>query len=328
MRAANLQYLRCPRCQKSLELRDVEACQGDRIESGQLLCAPCQQKYPIVRGIPRFVPNENYASSFGLQWSIHAKTQYDSYSGLKISQERFFNETRWPRRLAGETILEVGSGSGRFTEQAASTGAFVVSMDYSFAVEANYQANSLKENVLIVQADMFQMPFPRDFFDKLFCLGVLQHTPDPKKAFLTLPPLLRTGGELVVDVYRKSFLATRLSAKYWLRPFTRKMAPERLYDLSRKWVDLLWPWCALLRKIPKLGPAINSRLLAVVDHSGLGLTGDLLKEWAYLDTFDMLAPRYDLPQRIEAVRQWFQEAGLHGIEVNNGYNGIEGRGKR
>ena len=68
-------------------------------------------------------------------------------------------------------MLEVGSGAGRFTEQAASTGAFVVSMDYSAAVDANYQSNGTKPNVLIVQGDVYQMPFRRSSFDKLFCFA-------------------------------------------------------------------------------------------------------------------------------------------------------------
>ena len=53
----------------------------------------------------------------------------------------------------------------------------------------------------------------------------------------------------------------------------------------------------------------------------------MLKEWAYLDTFDMLAPRYDIPQTLRTVRGWFSEAGLTEVEVEFGYNGIQGRGK-
>src|SRR5205814_4097766 len=141
----------------------------------------------------------------------------------------------WPRELSGELILEVGSGSGRFTEQAASTGAFVVSLDYSYAVEANYSSNGAKENVLIVQGDIYAMPFPRGYFDKVFCLGVLQHTPDVHKAFLALPPMLKPGGELVVDVYKRTFFRTYLSTKYYARRFTRKMDPEHLYRFTRRW---------------------------------------------------------------------------------------------
>lgn len=327
MRETDLQYLVCPRCRADLVISSVDDRKGADLHTAQLSCLDCQAGYPVVGGVPRFVPKESYASSFGLEWTLHAKTQYDSYTGLKASEKRFFEETRWPRDLSGQVVLEVGSGSGRFTEQANSTGAFVVSMDYSYAVEANYQSNGGKANVFIVQADVYQMPFRPGSFDKLFCFGTLQHTPDVRSAFLALPPMLKTGGELVVDVYRKTFFSTVLQTKYYVRPLTRKMDPERLYRLTKKWVDFMWPLCGVIRKIPRIGPSLNWRLL-VADDSPLGLEGDLLKEWTYLNTFDMLSPRYDSPQTIPTMRKWFAEAGLTEIEVSYYYNIIVGRGKR
>ena len=44
------------------------------------------------------------------------------------------------------------------------------------------------------------------------------------------------------------------------------------------------------------------------------------------DLFDMLSPAYDFPQTISSVRSWFEKAQLIRVEVNFGYNGIEGRG--
>ena len=98
------------------------------------------------------------------------------------SEQRFFGETGWPRDMAGELILEVGSGSGRFNEQAARTGATVVSLDYSYAVDANNASNGARNNVLIVQADVFAMPFRPRSFDRVFCFGMLQHTPRVPRA--------------------------------------------------------------------------------------------------------------------------------------------------
>jgi len=308
-------------------MRSIEQRTEAGVVDGQLACVGCATDYPIVRGIPRFVPSENYAASFGLEWTLHAKTQYDSYSGLPLSRQRFFEETRWPVRLDGQLILEVGSGSGRFTEQAAATGAFVVSMDYSNAVDANYRSNGNQPNVLIVQGDIYHMPFRPGTFDNLFCFGMLQHTPDVHGAFRGLPSMLKPGGELVVDVYKKTFFASGLGTKYYVRWLTRHMDPDRLYRFTKRWVDTLWPLCSLIRKIPRIGPSINWRLL-VADYSAVGLAGDMLKEWAYLDTFDMLSPRYDSPQTLATVRRWFAEAGLTEIDVQYGYNGIEGRGKR
>jgi SAM-dependent methyltransferase len=309
-----------------LALAAVERHREAEIETGQLTCPGCAAAYPILGGVPRFVPLENYAASFGLEWRRHARTQYDSYTGLKLSETRFFEETRWPRDLSGQLVLEVGSGAGRFTEPAAATGALVVSLDYSQAVEVNYQANGGRPNVLILQASVYEMPFYPGTFDKLFCFGMLQHTPNPPQAFAALPPLLKPGGELVVDVYKRTFFATFLATKYYVRFLTRRLEPQRLYRFTRKWVDFWWPLCRVISKVPKIGNSLNWRLL-VADYASYGLQGDLLKEWAYLDTFDMLSPRYDLPQTLGTVRRWFREAGLEGVEAHYGYNGIEGRGR-
>lgn len=289
-----------------------------------LSCTRCPAEYPVLEGVPRFVPRDNYASGFGLEWSKHATTQYDSHSGIPASQQRFFSQTHWPDRLLGERILEVGSGSGRFTEQAARTGATVVSLDYSYAVDANYASNGHKDNVLIVQADVFAMPFKKGIFDRVFCFGVLQHTPEPERAFLALPSMLREGGYLCADLYKATIWRKFFQTKYYVRPFTRNMDPEKLYRWVRAWIDFMWPIAGVIRKLPK-GYRINWRLL-VADYSWLGLTGDKLREWAYLDTFDMLAPKFDFPQTIDSVRNWATTAHLAKVEVEYTPHGITVRG--
>jgi SAM-dependent methyltransferase len=327
MRYEHLEHLRCPHCGSRLAAERVARQTADRIEEGELDCTTCDKQYPIVGFIPRFVPSQNYAEGFGLEWTLHSRTQYDSESGIALSERRFFEETRWPRALDGEILVEPGSGSGRFTEYAASTGALVLSLDYSKAVEANYQSNGGRENVLIVQGDVLAMPFPKDYADKLFCFGMLQHTPDPERSFLALVRHLKPGGELVVDVYAKSIKQWLLGTKYWVRPLTRRLPPDRLYCWVRRYVDLMWPVAEVIRRIPRIGPALNWRLL-IADYSSLLSDEQTLKQWAYLDTFDMLAPRYDFPQTIAQVRRWCERAGLANVEVAYGFNGIEARGTR
>jgi SAM-dependent methyltransferase len=318
MRVEHLALLACPRCHGSLLLAAQDG--ADVVVDGELACRECAAKFPIIGGVPRFVPRENYASGFGLEWTTHARTQYDSYSGIPVSEQRFFGQTHWPRELKGELVLEVGSGSGRFTEQAARTGATVVSLDYSYAVDANYASNGARPNVLIVQADVFAMPFRPGVFDRVFCFGVLQHTPDPARAFAALPRALKPGGKLCADIYKATMFRTLFQTKYWVRPFTRKLNPERLYAKVKAWVDFMWPLAGLLRKLPK-GYAINWRLL-VADYSFLGLEGEMLKEWAYLDTFDMLAPRYDRPARIAGFRRLAVDAGQANIEAEYTPHGV------
>jgi SAM-dependent methyltransferase len=325
MRANHLQHLRCPRCQDSLELTETVESEG-RVESGQLRCVNCHIAYPIVRFVPRFVPEANYADSFGLEWNLHARTQYDDSSGVSASEARFFEETGWPQNLDGQVVIEAGSGSGRFTEHALGTGATVLSLDYSRAVEANFTSNGHRENLLLVQGDLFRMPFPRDYADRLFCFGVLQHTPDPKGALRSIAAHVRPGGEIVADIYLKNLAKYVLGTKYWVRPLTRRVEPKKLYRITSRYVDYVWPLAQRLRRIPKIGKSLNWRLL-VGDYSDLIEDDAVLRELAHLDTFDMLSPRYDKPARIRTVRRWCQELGL-AAEVKRGYNGVEIHARR
>src|SRR6185437_5180701 len=98
MHLEHLELLVCPGCHERLTCVQSDAdSAGGRITEGCLSCIACRQEYPVVAGVPRFVPRENYASGFGLEWTKHARTQYDSYSGIPASEQRFFDKTHWPK---------------------------------------------------------------------------------------------------------------------------------------------------------------------------------------------------------------------------------------
>jgi hypothetical protein len=105
------------------------------------------------------------------------------------------------------------------------------------------------------------------------------------------------------------------------------MPPAFLYEAACRYVKLMWPIARLIHRLPH-GRQINWALLIADYRDVYDLNDDMLREWAILDTFDMLSPRYDAPQTLENVREWFRVAGLDAVEVEIGYNGIEGRGKK
>lgn len=328
MKIEHVIHLRCPKCGGELDLNAVETV-ADRVSEGSLVCGQCPASYDVIRSIPRFISgNANYTSAFGFQWNTHYRTQYDSHTNTTVSSDRFFRETRWPRNLSGQTILEVGSGSGRFTEHAVATGAMVVSFDYSTAVEANYRNNGSASNLLIVQASVYEMPFRPGYFDKVLCIGVIQHTPDPEKTFLALPRMLKDGGELVVDVYKRFPLWKQLLVtKYWVRPLTKRVPAERLYHFLDTWIGFWWPITGFVGRVFRTRSL--SWFLLIADYRGVyPLSDRLQREWSLLDSFDMLSPAYDYPQTIATVSQWFSKAGLVDVEIGYGANGIEGRGTR
>jgi SAM-dependent methyltransferase len=309
-----LPLLCCPSCRGDLDLADARDAGGE-VEAGLLRCRACAAEYPVVNGIPRFVPAENYAGSFGYQWNRFPRTQLDSYSGLPITRERFFAQSGWtPEEMRGRVVLDVGCGSGRFAEVALSTGARVVAADYSSAADA-CRANLGGDAALdVVQADVFRLPFRHEAFDFVYCFGVLQHTPDPRRAFLALAAPLRRGGRLAVDVYPKLWM-NLFWPKYWLRPFTRRMNRERLFAVVERMVRWLLPLSRAAGRIPLLGRRLRW-LVPVANYEGIyPLSETQIREWSVLDTFDMLSPAHDHPQSPKTLAAWLAEAGLRDAAV-------------
>jgi len=309
----------CPHCGGALDGRHDAANALEALE-----CRSCQTSFPVVNGIPRFVGSDHYAASFGMQWNRHRRTQLDSHTGLPISRDRVFSTTGWAERLEGERVLEAGSGAGRFTEVLLSTGAHLYSFDYSTAVDANAANHGAAANLTLFQGDIFHIPLQQHAFDKVLCLGVLQHTPDPERAFKSLAAHVRPGGHLVVDLYPKR-LTAMLSWKYVLRPITTRMERERLYRIIERGVDVFLP---LARPLRAIAGRAGVRLLPIAEYAHLGLPPAVNHAWAVLDTFDMYSPAHDHPQTQETLRRWFADLGFRDVHVARGPNGIIGRGWR
>lgn len=313
MKRELLKYLRCPRTGAELAL-EAPVFEGDDVRSGTLR-APAGESFPVHAGIPRFVPPDNYATSFGLQWNHFRRTQLDSYSGVPISRERFFRYSGWrPESMRGKLALDAGCGAGRFAEVALDAGAEVVAVDYSNAVDACKTNLEGRSGLHPVQADIFALPLARESFDFVYSFGVLQHTPDPARAFRSLLDFLKPGGMLAVDVY-PLLLRHVFWSKYWLRPLTRRVAPERLFALVQKSVPALLPVSRAVGSVPLIGRKLRF-LIPVANYEGIyDLTPAQIHEWAVLDTYDMLAPAHDHPQTMRTVRGWLDESALEQAEV-------------
>ncbi|MFI6511256.1 methyltransferase domain-containing protein [Streptosporangium sp. NPDC050855] len=279
-----------------------------------LRCVRCGARYPVDRGIPRFVPRDGYADGFGFQWNRHRLTQLDSHVGMPISRDRLMTASGWSAaELRGRTVLECGSGAGRFTEVLCETGALVTSFDLSGAVHANAASNGRFPNLRLVQASVYEPPFPRESFDFLVCLGVIQHTPDVRRTFTTLLDQLRPGGRFCVDVYAAPVAYPHL--RQLIRPFTRRMPPERLYPLVERAVPRLLPLSMALSSVPGVGQGL-ARLVPVANHRHLGLKdAETMREWSVLDTFDWLSPRYEKPQFRRTIRRWTEDLGLREVSI-------------
>jgi len=289
----------------------------------------------MKQDIPRFVQDEAYTRNFGEQWNRYREVQLDSKNGTTITRDRFFSCTKWTaEELRGKQVLEAGCGAGRFTEILLGLGAEVFAFDYSSAVDACLKNNGPHPRLHVVQADIFRIPFPERSFDYVFCYGVLQHTPNPRGAFLHLVRYMKPGGKISVDCYRRTFRLSRgfrpnrWSSKYLYRWLTARLPVGILRRIVEWYVPRWLPVDDFCGRIPVLRSVVPL-LVPCWNYRGiLPLSAEQRKAWAVLDTFDALSARYDKPQRTEDIRSWFQEAGLADIDIFKGGNGIVGNGRR
>jgi len=321
-----IELLVCPKTGQGLRLEGGSDSSLD-VEEGCLVSEDGQHRYPVLKGIPRFVPQSNYADNFGMQWNHFRQTQLDSHSGVPISTERFWQATGWnPEAMKDQWVLDAGCGAGRFAEVALLAGAKVVALDYSSAVDACYSNLKHHPNLHVVQGDIYELPFAPESFSYVYSLGVLQHTPDVAKAFAALPSMVRGVGYLCTDFYWKRF-RTMMHAKYLFRLFTKHMDQPVLFQWLERWVPSMLALSQGMERVPFIGRGLK-RIFPVADYTGrYPLSDQQLKEWALLDTFDMLAPTYDNPQTAATVRGWFEKAGLVHIEVGH-WGHLVGRGTK
>jgi uncharacterized protein YbaR (Trm112 family) len=323
MKSKLLEILVCPKCKGDLTLQSPDINTDEEIISGILACKSCEETYQIFNGIPRFVPMENYANSFGLQWNLFKSEQVDDQNGFKISEERFYSVTEWEKKwLNGKLILDAGCGAGRFLDIVSKDGAEAVGVDLSNAVDASQINMAGRKNVHLVQASIYELPFRPETFDGCYCIGVVQHTPDPKHTLRCLAEMVRKDGKIGLFIYEKKRW-TLYYAKYLFRPLTTRMKQENLLRLLKISMPILFPLTEVTFRIPYFS-RIFKFLIPVSNYVGdnvstaPGLTLSQRYQWAIMDTFDMFAPAYDQPQTMEEVEATLTDAGISYLRRTKG----------
>lgn len=309
------EYFVDPDTHNSLSL-DVFEHSGDFIESGVFRAESGTKEYPIVRGVPRFVDfkEDNYSRSFGYQWHKWPRVQFESENIGKPMEghtrkmwERIVGFQERNLDLAGQTIVDIGCGAGRFIDVARSKGARVIGIDYSDAVDvaaANFVGDP---DVCICQCDALKLPL-RSNIDGAYSIGVLHHTPSPETGIREAHRILADGGWFSVCVYGKGGYYDFSTVQLWRRFF------KFLWPACRHYPPLLYTYftnfvfrpVALI--IPPLGKAIRI-FFPFVKLPDLN--------WSLLDTFDSVTPSNQSAHESYEVFNWLKNAGFSEIEPTN-----------
>lgn len=316
MREKLLELLACPHCGGDILLAYASKYEEKQIIEGVLSCRKCEREYKVIRGVPRFADLEKIeqdkletAENFGWQWThftqADAKYNEQFLGWLQPVEKEFFKD---------KLVLEGGCGKGRHTSLAAEWGAKeVVGIDLSAAVESAFQATKHLPNAHIVQADIFKLPFKKTF-DYAFSVGVLHHTPDPQRAFVSLAGKVKKGGAISAWIYGAENNEWITSYVNPVREkFTSKMGQPTLYQLS---------------KLPTLGVFLASKLIyKPLDKTALGKRLFYTDYLTHLGTFGwreqhnivfdhLVAPTAFYISKTE-FEDWWKEINAANVEITH-----------
>jgi SAM-dependent methyltransferase len=154
--------------------------------------------------------------NFSYQWK-----RFNKMLPIYEMNHRLYFHPRGKEFFAGKLGLDAGCGTGRHVYYAAKSGAEMVAIDLSEAVGVAYQNTESLENVHVAQADIYDLPFKRDYFDFVESVGVIHILPDPKAAFDELVKRVRPGGEIFIYVYSSNSIVPQ-NRQEAIRMFIRR----------------------------------------------------------------------------------------------------------
>lgn len=267
----------------------------------------------LVEGVYRFIENhQDYAANFGYQWkkwdTILSDSRNSNHQDFK--KNVLLKRTNFDKfDMKDKTILECGCGGGDDTEVLLKFPFKEVhAFDLSRAVERSAKYNK-DSRLVLSQASIFEIPYPDESFDFVFCHRVLQHTPDPELALRKIGKKVKPGGVLFAHSYHDS-KRYRRHFKYKYRFITKKLNVK----IVENFLEIFAPLMHLVNKFlykTRIGKFLAFHFIPLEHVPSYAEFSDAeLLELEKLITFDALTPMYDLPMKWETMKRIVEEEGF------------------
>ena len=183
-------------------------------------------------------------NDFGEEWKKFSIHNDESVKELRkeyfdIIDENIVNKNTY--------MIDIGCGSGRWTDYFVDKAGFIEAIDPSDSVFVADKMLGTKDNVRVTKASVDTIPWDDETFDFGMSIGVLHHIPDTKQALINCVKKIKRGGHFYVYLYyrfdNRGFL---FKAIFFLSNILRLLISRMPPFLKRLTCDILaiviyWP---------------------------------------------------------------------------------------
>jgi len=131
-------------------------------------------------------------------------------------------------------VLDVGCGTGLLLEHIGESARLLVGLDISLRLlKVAAQRSKQFSDVALINADADYMPFPREIFDIVFAVTLLQNMPDVNRTLQEIARVSKKRTTIVITGLKKAFSKesfTRILEEASLKVSILKAGEERLLD--------------------------------------------------------------------------------------------------
>ena len=150
--------------------------------------------------VPELNIDHKTVSSFGNEWNaFHGFSELD----LQYTGDMYFDIVTNEMLNNQSTVIDIGCGSGRWIKYLKGRFKKMVGMDPSDAIFAADKLLGTNDNIELVRSSTDNIPYPDNYFDFAYSLGVLHHIPDTEKALIDSVRKIKPGGHFLVYLYYK-----------------------------------------------------------------------------------------------------------------------------